>query len=135
MHFSLRQKVLFKHCDPAGIVFYPRYFEMINDTVETMFSDLLGWPFETMHPEGGVPTASFDVDFRAPSRHGDVLEWQVTIVGIGGTSMTLQLVARAQAETRLTATQVLVCIGADGRSKPWPANVREKVTKLLEGTS
>ena len=34
MSFTLTQKVLFKHCDPAGIVFYPRYFEMINDCVE-----------------------------------------------------------------------------------------------------
>ncbi|MEL6103010.1 MAG: acyl-CoA thioesterase, partial [Pseudomonadota bacterium] len=28
MSFQFLQKVLFKHCDPAGIVFYPRYFEM-----------------------------------------------------------------------------------------------------------
>jgi 4-hydroxybenzoyl-CoA thioesterase len=26
--------VRFAHCDPAGIVFYARYFEMINGVVE-----------------------------------------------------------------------------------------------------
>ena len=46
MHFTYKQKVLFKHCDPAGIVFYPRFFEMINDAVEALFSDVLNWPFE-----------------------------------------------------------------------------------------
>ena len=30
--FSHEQRVRFGHCDPAGIVFYPRYFEMINLT-------------------------------------------------------------------------------------------------------
>jgi 4-hydroxybenzoyl-CoA thioesterase len=44
MLFSINQKVLFKHCDPAGIVFYPRYFEMINDCVEAFF-DEIGTPF------------------------------------------------------------------------------------------
>lgn len=34
MEFSYRQKVLFMHYDPAGIVFFPRYFEMMNDCVE-----------------------------------------------------------------------------------------------------
>jgi 4-hydroxybenzoyl-CoA thioesterase len=45
MHYQFFQKVLFKHCDPTGIVFYPRFFEMINDAVEAMFSDLLDRPF------------------------------------------------------------------------------------------
>ena len=29
----------FNHCDPAGIVFYPRYFEMTNSVVENFFAD------------------------------------------------------------------------------------------------
>ncbi|CPO21707.1 4-hydroxybenzoyl CoA thioesterase [Bordetella pertussis] len=32
--FVSEVEVRFRHCDPAGIVFYPRYFEMINDFVE-----------------------------------------------------------------------------------------------------
>ena len=35
--FTFLQKVQFKHYDPAGIVFYPRFIEMINDAVEAMF--------------------------------------------------------------------------------------------------
>ena len=40
----MRRKVLFKHCDPAGIVFHPRYFETVNDCVAAFF-DALGDPF------------------------------------------------------------------------------------------
>ena len=33
--FTIRRQVEFNHCDPAGIVFYPRYFEMISAVVFT----------------------------------------------------------------------------------------------------
>ena len=32
--------IRFRHCDAAGIVFYPRYFEMMNDLVEDWFAEL-----------------------------------------------------------------------------------------------
>ena len=47
--FRFKQKVLFKHCDPAGIVFFPRYFEMMNDCVETFFDEALGIPVSYTH--------------------------------------------------------------------------------------
>ncbi len=38
-------RVEFNHCDPAGIVFYPRYFEMANSVVENFFRDEVDYPF------------------------------------------------------------------------------------------
>ena len=31
--FRQSQEITFRQCDPAGIVFYPRYFEMMNDVI------------------------------------------------------------------------------------------------------
>ncbi len=132
MHFRFPQKILFKHCDPAGIVFYPRYFEIINDAVEAMFSDLIGWPFEQMHNGSGVPTATISVDFTAPSRHGDQIVLDITIQKLGRSSMILKTVALAGAETRFVADHVLVCIDDQGRPRPWPAPVRKTVNDILE---
>ncbi|PID37195.1 MAG: thioesterase [Rhodobacterales bacterium] len=134
MHFALQQKVLFKHCDPAGIVFYPRYFEIINDTIEAMFADLLGWPFEELHKEGGVPTVHIDVDFKAVSRHGDRLDLEVTINRLGGSSMDLHLLARDGEEVRFVAQQTLVCVDREGRARHWPAPLRSRIDELLERT-
>ena len=39
---EMNVEVGFRHCDPAGIVFYPRYAEMVNDTVEHWFKHGLG---------------------------------------------------------------------------------------------
>ena len=74
MVFTYPQNVLFKHCDPAGIVFYPRYFEMINDCVEAFFNDALATPFHRLIAAGGVPTVRIENEFVAPSRHGDRLD-------------------------------------------------------------
>lgn len=132
MHFSYPQKVLFKHCDPAGIVFFPRYAEMVNDAVEAMFGELLGWPYEVLHPDASVPTITIDMHFKAPSRHGDMLELQVTIKAIGRTSLTLQTVAVSGGETRFTADHTLVCIDEAGRPQRWPAHLRDAVDRILE---
>lgn len=133
MHFQFPQKVLFKHCDPAGIVFYPRFFEMINDAVEAMFSDALGWPFEDIHPDQGVPTASISVQFKAPCRHGDQLMLAIEIKAIGTSSLTLKTRATAPDQLRFEADHTLVCVGADGRPTAWPDDMRHKITGLMEG--
>jgi 4-hydroxybenzoyl-CoA thioesterase len=123
MSFTFKQKVLFKHCDPAGIVFYPRYFEMINDAVEAFFDEVLDLPFERMHPETGVPTAAIDIRFRAPSRHGDRLAIALTPVKLGRTSLDLTVVATCGDETRFEARHTLVHV--DGmRPAPWPEAAR-----------
>ncbi len=70
--FEFKHPVLFQHCDPAGMVFHPRYFEMVNACVETWFADKLLVSFKRLHLELGlsVPTVSTQTNFCAPSRLG-----------------------------------------------------------------
>ncbi|MBF9030300.1 acyl-CoA thioesterase [Rhodobacterales bacterium HKCCE3408] len=132
MAFDYHQKVLFRHCDPAGIVFFPRYAEMVNDAVEALFSDVLGWPFEAMHPDAAVPTVAIAMEFSAPSRHGDELILSIAGRGVGRTSLTLETTARAGDEVRFRARQTLVCIGSDGKPQPWPDAVRAAAERMTE---
>jgi len=82
VQFVHAQKVLFRHCDPAGIVFFPRCFEMINDCVEHFFDEYLGLPFEVLLRTQGVPTAEISTRFLAPSRHGDRLVLVLTVTKV-----------------------------------------------------
>ncbi|MGB3406294.1 MAG: thioesterase family protein [Jannaschia sp.] len=126
--FEMTQKVLFKHCDPAGIVFFPRYFEMINDCVETFFDQGLGWPFETLLIDAGVPTVSIATDFVAPSRHGDILTLSLAVTRLGQTSLTYDMTATCRAETRFRATATIVhVVSGPGRPAPWPEHVRSRL--------
>lgn len=121
--YEFHQKVLFKHCDPAGIVFFPRYYEMMNDCVEAFFADVLDWPFEAMHQKGAVPTRAIETEFLAPSRHGDALVLEMRIVALGRTSCAYTLSARCGGAIRFTHRATLVNVTADGRPTAWPAPI------------
>ncbi len=132
MHFSLRRKVMFRDCDPAGRVFYPRYFEMINDCVECFFAEAIGWPFEAVHPAAAVPTARIEAVFPAPSHHGDMLDFTLSCRRIGRSSLSLLLRAGCAGQTRLQARATLVHVDGGGRPAPWPAPVRDALQPYLE---
>lgn len=128
MSFSRDIQIRFQHCDPAGIVFYPRYFEMVNQMVEDWFAECLGLPFQTMHLEQGlgVPTVHVACDFVRASRIGDVLTFNLRLVDVGRKSFRLEVVAGRSGETRLKATVTLVCVrlGDALQSVEIPASIR-----------
>lgn len=133
--FTHAQQVLFRHCDPAGIVFYPRYFEMLNDCVEALFAERLGWPFQTIHASGAVPTAHLSVDFTAPSHHGDLLGFVLRVTRLGDASLTLEWQATCGDEMRMKGSSVLVNVGPEGRPRPWPDTMRRKLNNKDTGTT
>ena len=63
--------VRFGHCDAAGWVFYPRYFEMISDFVEDWFEEglLASAPGLFHHKQLLTPSVHFTVDFVKPTRY------------------------------------------------------------------
>lgn len=133
MSFIFPQKILFKHCDPAGIVFFPRYFEMINDCVETFFDEAVGLPFEDLLVHGGIPTAEIRTQFKAPSRHGDRIELALDCTSVGRTSLGLEIVATCRDEIRFVSNSTLVFVDGNGRPTPWTPEVEAKLKAMMEG--
>lgn len=131
--FRYHQPVSFKHCDPAGIVFYPRYFEMINDCIETFFEVVAEWPFKDIHKSGAVPTAEIRTRFVRPSRLGDHLVLVLGTTGVGRTSFSLTIEGRCADETRFETTQTLVNVDGDGKPTAWPEPVRQRLVHFMEG--
>ena len=135
MSWTHRIAVEFRDCDPAGIVFYPRYFEMANAVVERFFAAELGRPFAAVVGGGnGVPTARIAADFPRPSRLGDLLDAELTVTRVGRTSAAYRLTARCGGEERLRVEAVLVWTGPGGRPEPWPADLRAGLERHLEAT-
>ena len=123
----------FNHCDPAGIVFYPRYFEMTNHICENFFREAVGRSFAAMMAvRTGVPTARIEVDFRNPSYLGDVLDVTLQITKLGRSSATVEIVARCQQQHRLTATITLVWVD-NLKPAPWPTDMRGKLADFMAG--
>jgi 4-hydroxybenzoyl-CoA thioesterase len=71
--FTKQEKIRFQHIDYAGIVFYPRFLEMLNCLVEDWFEEALDRPFSKMHQTNGIPTVDLKIQFKKPARLGEVL--------------------------------------------------------------
>ena len=121
--FQREVLVRFGHCDAAGWVFYPRYFEMISDFVEDWFEDGLAAsaPGLFHHKQILTPSVHFTVDFHKPSRYGDRLTFNLWTARVGKTSCELRIDASHHGELRMRVKQVLVFITAEtGRATPIP---------------
>ena len=135
MPFEYPQKVIFKYCDPAGIVFFPRYFEMINDATEAFFDTGLDCPWEVLHETANIPTVDIHAEFTAPSRHGDMLSIVLEVTRLGRTSLGLAFHATCGSETRFKARSTLVRVDKTGQPAAWPDPLRAALTSFLGETS
>ena len=133
MTYHRQIRIEFNHCDPAGIVFYPRYFEMTNSVCENFFREVVGYSYHAMMADGiGVPTARAESDFRAPSRLGEVLDWALVVERIGGSSATFRLDAQCDGQLRVTSRLTLVWLSAEKRPARWPDPIRAALAAHLE---
>lgn len=133
--FEYPVKVLFQHCDPAGIVFYPRYFEMVNQTIEAWFEIAIGASFHDLHVRDriGVPAAAIGADFRAPSKLGDALTFALSLSRLGRTSAEIVFTARCGDELRMEGTCTMVRMDLNTlRAVPWEEPMRSELGRFLE---
>src|SRR3982074_3348498 len=71
---SRKVRIQWGDCDPAGIVFFPRYFAIFDDSTAMLFERALGMTkFELMqrHQFSGFPLVDIHARFLIPSRFGD----------------------------------------------------------------
>lgn len=132
--FILRLPIRFTHTDPAGIVFFPRFFEMIQASVEDWFTHGLGVTFSKFVADGfGTPTAHTECDFLKPCFLGDFLDIAVTLERIGRTSFEVSFVGRVGGEERLRARSVLVLFSLkERRAVPIEGDLRARLERYLE---
>lgn len=132
--FTTDRKVRFADCDAAGIVFYPRYFEMLNGVVEDWFAGPLGASFRELHMQRGVsvPTAAVEARFIAPSRLEDELTFSLTVTRLGGASCGLRHVIESAGQRRFEATQTIVFVGRSLKPEPWPEALRARIAPFVE---
>ena len=71
---SRRVRIEWSYCDPAGIVFYPRYFEIFDASTAALIERALGLTmFQSLKTFdfAGYPLARTRARFIRPTRYGD----------------------------------------------------------------
>lgn len=133
--FRVRLPLRFGHCDPAGIAYYPRYFELCDAAIEDWTESALGVSRGTLHLELGLalPTVALHATFSAPSRLGDMLDIDISVRRVGKSSIDLGVEVTSGGSDRflVSFTQVLTEMNTM-KSQPWPRPWRERLMMMLE---
>ena len=92
--FKNRKKIHIEwgDCDPAGIVYYPRYFAYFDNCTAALF-EAAGMPKHELlklHGIVGIPMVDTRARFLAPSRFGDDVEVESCITAWRKSSFDVQ---------------------------------------------
>ena len=135
--FIKQEKIRFKHIDYAGIVFYPRFLEMLNDLVEDWFEEALDRPFSKMHETNGIPTVDLKVQFKNAARIGETLSKKLWVAELKSSSIVCGFQFTNQEDKTVLegeVTLVNVKIQEDRQSikaEPFNEEMKEKI-KIYE---
>jgi 4-hydroxybenzoyl-CoA thioesterase len=119
-------------CDPAGIIYYPRYFEIFDASTAAVFERALGITkfqmFKTLE-FAGWPLARTQARFLKPTRFGDDVT-VTTMIAFGRASFDIEhkLSLNGELCAECVEKRVWTVRDAEGRLKshPVPDEVRAK---------
>jgi 4-hydroxybenzoyl-CoA thioesterase len=101
-------------CDPAGIIFYPRYFEMFDTSTTVLIERALRMnkiDYLKAYAFAGHPLVETRARFRVPTRFGDEVAIETALVECGRSSFKV--------EHRLTKAGALAADPARGARAFW----------------
>lgn len=127
--------IRFSHSDPAGIVYYPHYFDLFHTVYEDWFGASLGVPYAdlVMGKRVGFPAVHAECDFAAPCRMGEKLLITLLVEAIGTKSMTITFIGHIAGKQRLKGRVVIVYLDLEtAKSMPFPDDLRARFARYME---
>lgn len=133
--FNKQEKVRFQHVDYAGIVFYPRFLEMLNCLVEDWFEEALDRPFSKMHETNGIPTVDLKVQFKNAARLGEILTKKLWVKELKNSSIVCGFIFINETESTILEGEVtLVNVAFNQersgiKAEPFTEEMKNKILK------
>ncbi len=140
--FSHRRTVRIEwgDCDPAGIVFYPRYFAMFDHSTVLLLEAALGLNKHELYKAydfDGYPMVETRARFLMPTRYCDDVVIETTVSEVRRTSFHLQHRLTKDGALAVEGFELRVWIVRDperpGRFKPQP--IPPEIVKQLSATA
>jgi 4-hydroxybenzoyl-CoA thioesterase len=88
-----RTRIEWCDCDPAGIIFYPRYFEIFDTSTTVLIERALGMnkiEYRKAYNFAGHPVIETRARFRQPTRFGDEVTVETAVVECSGSTFKLE---------------------------------------------
>jgi 4-hydroxybenzoyl-CoA thioesterase len=136
--FVNRRKVRIEwgDCDPAGIVYYPRYFAMFDHSTAMLLETATGYTKYQMTKKYdfvGFPMIDTGAKFMIPSKFGDDIVIETTISELGTSSFNISHKVWKGDQLAIEAHEKRVWVGkhpedpARIKSKPIPDEIANKL--------
>jgi 4-hydroxybenzoyl-CoA thioesterase len=126
--------IRFSHCDPAGIVYFPEFFDLAHATMEDWFARGLGQPLPDLIRDRriGTPTVTIQCDFVKPLRMGETLRFELQVTKLGVASVQLSYIGKKDAAEHLRIKQTIAFMALDaGVATPIPEDLRPRIEAYL----
>jgi 4-hydroxybenzoyl-CoA thioesterase len=135
--FTRTVAIRFSHCDPAGIVYFPNYFDMFNGLIEDWYTEQLGVDYSNLilNEHFGFPFVHIETDFKLPSRMGEHLDLTLLLTRIGRSSLSVVIVGHLAGIERLRARLVTAMMSLETQHAiELPPALRAKFEAYLKRT-
>ena len=111
--FSKERLIRFSHCDPAGIVYFVNFFDMVGGVVEDWFREAVGLPFHEMHL-------------------GDTLALELSIAHLGRSSIEFRVRGSVAGSEKFRARHKVAMVSLDTfRPLAIPDEMRAKMAPYI----
>ncbi len=129
--FTRSVPIRFSHCDPAGIVYFPHYFDMFNGVIEDWYKDELKHDYAELVMAGryAFPFVHIECDFKIPSLMGEVIELTLLVDRVGRSSLGIVIVCHRGGLERLRARMVTAMMSIETKK---PAPLPQKLRAAIE---
>jgi len=132
--FSVEYPILFSHCDPAGIVYFPRLFDLLHRAMEDWFTFGLEERFADfiMKKRLGIPTVGTKVDFVGPARFGDLLRIELRVTKLGSSSIELAIDSFVENRPCFKARHTICVFSSETyKAVPIPEDLRQRMEPYI----
>ncbi len=122
------RRIQWGECDPAGIVYYPRYFEMFDEHLTAMFSAATGLSKYQMFQHyafAGYPMVDTRAKFMIPCRFGDDVTIETTMTEAKRSSFHITHHIKKGDALAVEAFETRVWVGRDPND-PDPLKIKSK---------
>lgn len=136
--FVTERKIRFSHCDPAGIVYFVNFFDMVSGIVEDWFGNAIGFTFNEMHigKHVGFPIVNTGCEFFKPCHLGDQLALELSILKLGRSSIEFSITGRVAEEEKFRARHKVAMMSLETlKSLPIPEDLRTKMAPYVQNAS
>ena len=132
--FHHRRVVRFGECDPAGVAYYPVFFDWFHQAMEACFEERLGVTYADMIQHTGFPAVHTSADFHLPLAVGWHIDVVVGIERLGRSSINWRFDIQTEMGTVAAVGKVkTVCIAvSNGTFEFSSTNIPERLMAHLQ---